>query len=250
MICEAACQFIIRFRTCVCKKEVMKEQIERFWRESKLLLIFFASFAMCGVPNVLCADSASRTNSPQENLPQVKTIFEEDAKLTEQEVKDVLSLARQCGINQPTEVRTVHILPSGGKDVLVKSVELFKGADITFDEISITKSGWTHSEPGKEAKQIGNFWAEPSDKSTTHLRVYDFRGEKIRVGIGTGITTELADKIIPLIAAKKVTYSDNKSIDYERDEMERMIDSKPSGISKAWESPQIRAANCGCNSMD
>jgi hypothetical protein len=186
---------------------------------------------MCGI--LICtADPANRTNSPQQKASEVKTIFVTDANLTAQDVKDVLSLAKQCGISQPAEIETFHYLPSTERGISVKSIDSIKGVDITFDTITIQNTAWRYSEPGKNEKRVGTFWATPSDKYTTHLRVYDFRGEKIRINIGTGITTEMADKIIPLIAAKKVRYSDNSGFIYFRDEMKRILDLKPSGIAK------------------
>ncbi len=115
----------------------------------------------------------------------------------------------------------------------MKSVERIKGADITFEEITIGKEGWTDLEVSREAKRIGGFCANASDKFTTHLRVYNFRGERIRVRIGDGITTELFDKVIPLIAAKKVRFpSGERALDFQRREMEDMLGLKPSGLAK------------------
>jgi hypothetical protein len=191
-------------------------------------------FAICGVFNCAGADATNRTNNAQDKTPQVKTIFEADAKLTDKEVKDVVFLAKQCGISQTSEVLTGYYLPGGERCITVKSVEMVKGADITYDEIIVGKTGWSDPDPFEMVKRVGSFWAKPSDKFTTHLRIYDFRGEKIRVDIGTDIAAELADKIIPLIAERKVRYrnADNIGLGYSLDEMKKMINSKPSGISK------------------
>ena len=134
----------------------MKEQIEKFRKTFTVLFIFSSFFAMCGV-NSSGADSTVRTNTPQSKLPQVKTTFVDDAKLNEQEVKDVVSLARQCGIDQPAEVSTFHYRPIGGKGISVKSVERVKGVDITIDEISIEKIGWTEFERDKNCQKGGKF---------------------------------------------------------------------------------------------
>ena len=97
----------------------------------------------------------------------------------------------------------------------------------------IGKEGWTLLEASREAKRIGGFWANASDKFTTHLRIYNFRGERIRVRIGDGITTGLADKVIPLIAAKKVRFPPGESaLDFQRREMKNMLGLKPSGLAK------------------
>jgi hypothetical protein len=187
---------------------------------------------VCGILQCVGADTGGRTNSSPQKVPQIKTIFVDDAKLTDQEVKDVVSLARQCGISEPGEIRTFHYLPTTHRGISVKSVELVQGSDITFDEIHIGNIKWTKSVPDENTKRVADFCATPSEKYTTHLRVYDFRGEQIRVQIWAGITPELADKIIPLIAAKKVRFPDNKGLINSNNEMKMMIDLKPSGISK------------------
>jgi len=153
--------------------------------------------------------------------------------LTPREVTEVVSLARECGISEPEEVRTFYWLPGGGKGVTVKSVERTNAADITFDEIEIGKSGWTGFGASGTVKRVGGFWAEASGKFTRHFRVYDFRGERIRVNIREGITTDLADKVIPIIEAKKYRFSSNDgALQFERPEMEKMVGAKPSGLSK------------------
>jgi hypothetical protein len=190
--------------------------------------------AICSVLTCPGADATNRINGPQPKSPVIKTNFVADAELTGQEIKQALSLAQQCGIGQPGEIRTFYYLPSRIKGLLVKSEERVKGADILFDEIVLMKTDWEDFKPDEKAKKVGKFWANPSHKFTTHLRVYDFRKEKIRVRIGNGITTELADKIIPLIAAKKVLFPNNPPI-IGYDEMKKMIDSKPSGLEKPLE---------------
>jgi len=163
---------------------------------------------------------------------KVKTIFEDDAKLTEQEVKDVLLLARQCGIDQPAEVRTFHFLPGSDHGIEVKSIAETNGLDVAFDTIRIRDIDWGFSESNKTSMRAGKFWAVPAAKDTTHLRLYDFGKEKIGVQL-FGITPELADKIIPLIAAKKVRYPESKGpYDHDSDRLKKILDSKPRGLSR------------------
>lgn len=172
-------------------------------------------------------------HSQPEKLPPIRTKFEANAELTAREVSEVISLARQCGISQPAEVRTFYFLPAGGRGVEVKSMERINGADVAFDELRIRKGGWTDIEASGNVKRVGGFWAEPSGKFTRHFRVQDFRGERIRVDIGAGITDELADKVIALIAAKKVRFpSNDRALDFQRRELEEMVGLKPSGLSK------------------
>jgi hypothetical protein len=148
-------------------------------------------------------------------------------------MKQVLLLAKRCGVSEPGEVSTFDYLPGGGMGVQVKSVERVQGRDIAVDEMTIGRLGWTDLTPGKDAQRVGKFWAGPSDKFTRHLRVYEFRGKRIRVIIGDGVSTELADKIIPLIAAKKVRFgTKNDGFRIDSRDMEEMIGLKPRGLSK------------------
>jgi hypothetical protein len=197
-------------------------------RKMKAAAIISALLAMFGVFNCAGADPTSRTNSSL----QIKTIFVDDAKLTKEEVKDVLSVAQQCGVSEPAEIRTFHYLPGTRRGISVKSVERVKGVDITFDEIYLKKTDWGYSMPDEKAKKAGQFWAAPADKYTTHLRAYDFRKEKIRVRIYDEAMSELADKIIPLIAAKKVRYPDSKGPFDSHKDLKAMLELKPRGIFK------------------
>ena len=180
----------------------------------------------------------SRTaNTGGQNPPgkahSVKTTFVDDGELTAQEVGEVVSLARECGINEPGEVETFNWLPAGGKGVSVKSVERFKGADITYDEITIAKTGWSEIGVGGKSKRVGAFWADPSDKFSAHLRLYAFRGDQIRVGIGDGITVELADQVISALAARKFRFPAESSFsDYMRQKMLEMTGRIPIAFSK------------------
>ncbi len=81
-------------------------------------------------------------------------------------------------------------------------------------------------------KRVGEFWAKPSDKFTTHLRVCDFRGEKIRVQIVDGISTKLADKVIALVAARKVRFGSKPGdLNVFEDEMRKMLWRRGSHVS-------------------
>ena len=187
-----------------------------------------AAFFVC---SFVCWANAGPVAVSTNVVTQVKTNFEADAVLSPQEVKEVISLAQQCGISRPAEIRTFHYIPGGGRGVAVKSVERVKGSDITFDNIAIGKLGWTDFEAPKK-NRLGKFWANPSEKYTTHLRVCDFRGEKIRVNLDTGVTAELCDKVISLIAEGKVRLPSNQSLAFERSEMKEMLRLKPSGLSR------------------
>lgn len=166
-------------------------------------------------------------------VPAVRTIFEKGASLTPRELGQALVLAKECGISEPGEVSTMYFIPGGGKGIHVKSTERISGRDIAVDELTIGKAGWTEMTPGKDAKRVGKLWAVPSDKYTRHLRVYDFRGERIRVQMSGGISAELADKVMALIAARQVRFRAKDGVwNFDQEEMEKMLAAKPTALTK------------------
>ena len=225
------------------KADFQQDKVHRAKTEQKIAALSLDTKTKKVMVEKVGQPPASNQSLPATNIshgllqqpPQVITNFQNGASLSQAEVNEVILLARQCGIIQPGEVRTFYWLPVGGRGVAVKSVEQINEADITYDEIIIGKDGWTDIGPSGEVKRVGRFWAKSSDKSSTHLRMYDFRGERIRVRIGDGITTELADKVIPLIAAKKVRFPPEEgALDFQRREMKEMMGLKPSGLSKEF----------------
>ena len=185
--------------------------------------------------------------SQPDKAPPVKTTFVADAELSAQEVSEVVSLARQCGISEPGEVVTFNWLPGGGKGISVKSVERLKGADIAYDEITIAKAEWGNIGVSGKGKQVGTFWADPSDKYTPHIRLHDFRGEQIRVSIGKGITVELADQVIPQLGAGKVFFPPEcQSMETRRGRMAEFAGLKPSALS-TWADGKLLLHFVGCD---
>jgi len=156
--------------------------------------------------------------------------FIADAKLTPSEVKQVLELAKKCGINHPSEVRTFHYLPTSGRGISVKSLEKVDGRNTSFDMVTISKKGWDQGEAETNSIRVGNFWAEKDAKYSTLLRRYEFKKAAIQISIGKGVDLAFADKVIPLIDGKKVLF-DNDS---NREQFEELKDSKPVAISKSY----------------
>lgn len=210
-----------------------------------LVLLAGCSFSFCGV--VQAASGASQKGSDTRRLPPaqtartnsgaapkvvVRTNFVDGASLTVKELGDVISLGIQCGITNPAEVRTFYWLPGGGKGIEVKSVERVSDRNVYVDEMTLGRDGWTYIGPNEGVKRVGEFWGSPSDKFTRHLRVYEFRGERIRVDIG-GFSPEVANKVIGLIAANKVRFeSKDEVLQFNRREMEEMAKSKPTRLSR------------------
>lgn len=170
-------------------------------------------------------NQSNRAVSPR----KITTSFIDEARLTASEVKQVLEIAKAYGIDTPSEVRTFHYLPSITKGISVKSVDRVDGRNTSFDTITISKVDWEEREPDKPSKRIGDFWAGSEAKYSTLLRRYEFKKAVIQISIGKGVDVAFADKVIPLIDAKKVRFES----DWIRQEFEELKDSKPVSISKS-----------------
>ena len=175
---------------------------------------------------------AGQTNQAKHavNLQKITTNFIAEARLTASEVKQVLELAKACGLDTPSEVRTFHYLPSVTKGISVKSVERVDGRNSSFDTVTVCKLGWEGRDPDKSAKRVGDFWADSEAKYSTLLRRYEFKKTPIQISIGKGIDVALADRVIPLIDAKKVRFES----DWVRQEFEELKDSKPVAIYRSY----------------
>src|SRR5215467_4993914 len=82
---------------------------------------------LCAISNCVSAEQRASTNGPIAKPLTVRTNFSADAELTDGEIQEVLSLAKAGGIAKPQEIGTFYYLVSGGRGVLVKSVERVKG---------------------------------------------------------------------------------------------------------------------------
>ena len=118
-------------------------------------------------------------------------------------------LARQSGIEDAAEVETFNYLPGGGRGISVKSKDHIDGRNISYDTIILSKTGWDGLEPDKTTKRLGNFCVREPGKYTTHLRAYELKKKTNRIVIGEGVDTAFADKVIPLIASKKVRFAND-----------------------------------------
>lgn len=186
-----------------------------------ILVAVFQATAIAGKTNQL--NQAATNNC-------VATNFVADAVLTPNEVKQVLELAKKCGIARPSEVGTFHYLPTGGRGISVKSVELVDERNTSFDTVIISKKGWHQFTSETNSIQLDSFWAAADAKYSTLLRSYEFRKTTIQVSIGKGIEVALADKVIPLIDAKKARFEN----DWARRQVEELKDSKPVAIYKSY----------------
>ncbi len=193
----------------------------------KVLLFAWLAF-QCLQATVVAGQTnqSKRAVSPQ----KITTNFIAEAHLTPSEIKQVLELAKACGIDKPSEVRTFHYLPSLTKGISVKSVERVDGRNTSFDTVTISKLGWEERDSDKPSKRVGDFWAGSEAKYSTLLRQYEFKKASIQISVGKGIDVAFADKVIPRIDTKRVSFES----DWVRQEFEEIKDSKPVAIYRSW----------------
>src|SRR5258705_2009552 len=141
-------------------------------------------------------------NPAEKEISGVKTHFIDDARLNNEELVQVLTLARQCGITNIAEVETFYRLPGRERGIRVNSEERVAGRNISFDSVAIYKLGWIVADPGKGVTRIGEFRVDEPKKCTTLLRTYEINGSPARVIIEEGVEVAFADKVIPLILSK------------------------------------------------
>jgi len=154
------------------------------------------------------ADQTNTVKTAHPNTSPVKTSFVENAKLNSVELKQVLSLAEQSGIQDAAEVKTFNYLPAGGRGISVKSRERVDGRNISYDTVLLGKSEWAGPAPDKTPKRLGSFFVEES-KYTTLLRTYEINQKTIRIVMDKGIPATFADQVMPAIVSKKVRFEDD-----------------------------------------
>jgi hypothetical protein len=151
--------------------------------------------------------SAQQTNSQS---PKIKTNFVKDAILSDKEIKQVLELAKMCGIEKAGVISTFHFRPGRGKGVNVESIRRINGRDTYFETLAIQKESWGgYHEVDEDVKRVGEFLSKPKDKYTTRLRSYEFRKRAVQVALANAGTLNVgtADKAIELIGESKVQFA-------------------------------------------
>ena len=159
----------------------------------------------------------------------VKTNFVSGAQLSAKEVKQVLEVARLCGVDAPSEISTYHYIPAGGKGISVKSVDRVDARNTSFDTIIISKMGWDYRKPEKGITRVGDFWAYPREKYSTLLRRFELKNGIIQIQIGDDVNIAFADKVIPLIDRGNIRFVN----DWIRQDFKELKDLKPVSILKS-----------------
>lgn len=163
-----------------------------------------------------------------------RIICNPEAVLSASEVRQVVELARQCGVAEPAEVETFALLPGKGFGIAVQGAEHLAGRNTTFDRVSINKKGWAGSQPAEAAKWVGDFWAD-EPKQTILRRAYVFRGQLVNVTIGAGVSLDLADVAISRIAEKPIRFDAYETAQQEEWSLFELLvkDAKPKVIKRS-----------------
>ena len=163
------------------------------------------------------------------NRAGIKLSYPRGVTLNAGELQQVLSLAWQAGITNVGEVSTAYGIPGLSKHITAKSRERVNGRSISYETISIHRPGWDGTKPAYGSKTAGDFWIDVSDKRTTLERTYELGGTTRRIRLSEGVDVAFADKVIPLIAAKKVRLKD----DFTRIRFDRVDVLKPGNLRRS-----------------
>lgn len=139
------------------------------------------------------------------NRAGIKLSYTSEQKLTDLEVGQVLSLAQQIGITNVGSITLGTTIPVVSTIVVVNGKERVIGRNTSYESATIERLGWTSQERPAEALKAGDFWARASSKYTHFERKYEIAGT-LRSVVMSENDVPVADKAIPLIAAKKVRF--------------------------------------------
>ena len=128
----------------------------------------------------------------------VEQDYADGAILTGGQEKEVIALARECGIGEVLRISTYNMFPTPFRGITVRGVEQVKGREVSCQVLNVSYLKWL--EPGarlqKGQVRRGDFWAgKPRAHKQTILRT---GGEEYRVGSLGGMTAEECETILGL----------------------------------------------------
>lgn len=186
---------------------------------------------ICFLPHLLTGQRIQTIEST--NYAGIKLSYIPTAKLNAVELHQVLSLARQSGITNVESVSTVYGIPGPSRHVIVKSKERVDGRNVSYDTLSMDRKSWESGEKSGGILDPIDFKVEKSGKQAHFERSYELAGKLRRVAMSEK-DVAVADKVIPLIAAKKVRFeneANNTLFNSTRHEFEQIDLSKPDVLS-------------------
>ena len=151
-------------------------------------------------------------------------------KLTEEQEKIVIALAKKQGIAKVVKIRTYNIHPSAARGISVQGAEIITDREVSFQVLNVKYKKWFRpgAKPGKGEIQMGEFWAgKPYSRKQTILWV----GEtSYRCGSVQGLSFKEAESLLGYFIEGKFTYGPGPRIN---DKLLDQVDWKrPNRISK------------------
>jgi hypothetical protein len=168
------------------------------------------------------------------NRAGIKLSYIPAAKLNDIELRQVLWEAQQVGITNVESVRTVYGIPGLSRHVIVKSKERVNGRNFSYETLSMGRKSWEPDGRKGGVMQASDFRVETSGKQTHFERSYELAGTLRRVAMSEK-DVAVADKVIPLVAARKVRFKDESTdtvFNFARHQFERIDLSKPDALRK------------------
>lgn len=152
-------------------------------------------------------NSVTDKNKVSSKFPTTK--FADGAKLSQEQCKNVIALARKCGMKRVTEISTFMLHPSPLRGITVKGVEQIKGRKVSTQFLRVQFEDWCPSEqkPKKDDVEIDKFWAsKPFTRESTILKV----GEKeYRISSIHGLTPDECDHLLGQLLDGNYTTGDS-----------------------------------------
>ena len=151
-------------------------------------------------------------------------------KLTEEQEKIVIALAKKQGIAKVVKIRTYNLYPSSARGISVQGAEIITDREVSYQVLNVKYKKWFHpgAKPGKGEIQMGEFWAgKPYSRKQTILWV----GEtSYRCGSVQGLSFKEAESLLGHFIGGKFTYDPGPRIN---DKLLDQVDwEKPNRINK------------------
>jgi hypothetical protein len=152
------------------------------------------------------------------------------ARLTPEEEKSVLALAKKVGIAEVVKIKTYNLYPSSARGISVQGAEIITDREVSYQVLNVKYKKWFHpgAKPGKGEIQLDNFWAgKPYSRKQTILWV----GEtSYRCGSVQGLSFKDAESLLGHFIEGKFTYDPGPRIN---DKLLDQVDwEKPNRINK------------------
>jgi hypothetical protein len=125
------------------------------------------------------------------------------AILTKDQEKEVIALAKKCGMKEISKISTHNMYPSPFRGIQLQGPEKIKGREISYQGLSMSHSEWLEpgAKPRKGQIQMGKFWAgKPYTQKKIILKVgkKDFHIRSIN-----GMMPEECETILGLLLSGK-----------------------------------------------